>query len=119
GTIREPPALVDRLPDRAFVQREPLRQVGPRSARRSSASSSRSTTSSCPLGSSPAGPRPAQHRAANPQPGTGRPRRRGPGLAEALDVLSTELASYWCSGGSLLARFAARNGGPRLCVVSC
>jgi hypothetical protein len=40
GHLREPPALVDRLPDRALVQREPLRQIGPpgsRLVRRSSA----------------------------------------------------------------------------------
>src|SRR5215218_1062058 len=32
GAIREPPALVDRLPDRALAQRSPLRRGGARLA---------------------------------------------------------------------------------------
>jgi hypothetical protein len=161
GTIREPPALVDRLPDRAFVQREPLRQVGPRSARRSRPPVAdpppaaahqviESLARSSPVGIAqhpggntlgsgswildrlalprpfasgqlPCGPptcstsgrsTPTRHRAPTswrldcsacgrrarwplrPRHLARRPRRRGPGLAEALDVLTTELASY-------------------------
>jgi hypothetical protein len=172
GHLREPPALVDRLPDRAFVQREPLRQIGSRLAPPAAAhqvtrawlavhqSASPSTPVGAPTvwnpgsfrlalprpfarGSSPTGPQPAQHRAApstrhraptswppdcpargrrtsvalRPPHLAGRPPRHGPGLTEALDVLTTELASSWCSGGSLLARFAARNVG-HVCVSS-
>jgi hypothetical protein len=161
GTIREPPALVDRLPDKAFVQREPLRQVGPRSVRRSRPPVAdpppaaahqviESLARSSPVGIAqhpggtpsgreswildrlalprpfasgqlPCGPptcatsgrsTPTRHRAPTswrldcpacgrharwplrPRHLARRPRRRGPGLAEALDVLTTELASY-------------------------